>query len=165
MRTQLQPASLTRSLACLAVLGALLLSTGCVYDNHRSFGATEKWVHSDIHTVPKIIGTPFVAIADGIIGPATAACDQWGSDELYHPDHRYLSYAGSRVIARSDMGHGYQWLASVPSIILDTVWLIVTGPIDLFTVLCCGDETGEEVQARQDERDRQVLELERSEAD
>ena len=124
-------------LAALAVVAALL--TGCVYDGHVSYGATEKWVHSDINYVPKIIGTPIIAIVDGIISPFTAACDVY-DDHPYAPDHRYLSYAGSRVIGRSDMGLGYQWMASVPSIVLETVWLIVTGPIDLFTVLW--DDTG-----------------------
>ncbi len=141
MRTQDSPASLFRSLACLAVLGALLLCTGCLYNDHRSFGATEKWVHSDINYVPKIIGTPFVAIGDGIVAPFTAASDQWGSRPLYNPNHKYLSYAGSRVIARSDIGDGYKWLASVPSLIFDTLWLIVTGPIDLFTVLGSDQDT------------------------
>jgi hypothetical protein len=131
-----------RPLAGLAVL-LLLVTTGCRYNDHRSFGATEKWVHSDINRVPKIIGTPFIAIVDGIISPVTAACDQWRSEEPYHPDHRYLSYAGSRVVARSDMGDGYIWLASVPSIILETVWLIITGPIDLVTVLVSDDTHSE----------------------
>ena len=124
----------------LAVLAVLALAlTGCVYNGHVSYGATEKWVHSDINYVPKIIGTPIIAIVDGIISPFTAACDVY-DDHPYAPDHRYLSYAGSRVIGRSDMKLGYQWMASVPSIILETVWLIVTGPIDLFTVLF--DKTG-----------------------
>jgi hypothetical protein len=160
MRTQSTPASLFRSLACLAVLGALLLSTGCMYDNHRSFGATEKWVHSDVNVVPKLIGTPLIAIVDGIIGPATAACDQWSSRPPYHPDHEYLSYAGSRVIGRSDMGEGYKWLASVPSIVLDTVWLIVTGPIDLVTVLWFGEDSTAEVEAHAAEHERAELEYE-----
>jgi len=131
----------SRTLSCrLAVLAVgLLLLSGCVYNGHVSYGATEKWVHSDINYVPKILGTPVLAIVDGIISPFTAAFDVY-DDHPYAPDHRYLSYAGSRVIGRSDMSLGYQWLASVPSIVIETVWLIVTGPIDLFTVLW--DETG-----------------------
>jgi len=163
MRTH-SPASMIRSLACLAVVGALLLSTGCIYDNHRSSGATEKWVHSDINYVPKIIGTPFVAIGDGIVGPFTAACDQWGDRPLYHPDHKYLSYAGSRVIGRSDMGEGYQWMASIPSLVLDTVWLIVTGPIDLFTVLFSDQDSTDKVDAAKMEHDEAVLDLEHQQA-
>ena len=124
-------------LAALAVVAALL--SGCMYNGHYSYGATEKWVHSDINIVPKTIGTPIVAIVDGIISPFTAAFDVY-DDHPYAPDHRYLSYAGCRVIGRSDMALGYQWLASVPAIVLETVWLIVTGPIDLFTVLF--DKTG-----------------------
>jgi len=96
-------------------------------------------VGSDINYVPKIIGTPIVAIVDGVISPFTAACDVY-DDHPYSPDHRYLSYAGCRVIGRSDMSLGYQWEASVPAIVLETVWLLVTGPIDLFTVLF--DKTG-----------------------
>ncbi len=135
-------ALLHRTLAGL-VLGALLLSsTGCMYDDHYSFGATEKWVHSDTTRVPKVIGTPFVAIVDGIIGPFTAASDEWGSETVYNENHKYLSYAGSRVVARSDIGLGYQWIASVPAITFDTLWLIVTGPIDLVTVLASDHDEG-----------------------
>jgi hypothetical protein len=139
----------SRRLAALS-LGALLL-TGCVYNDHASFGMTEKWCESDIHTIPKIVGTPFVAIGDSLISPFTAFADQYeidwwfiipvgiDRDEVYHPDHRYLSYAGSRVIGRSNMGLGYQWGASIPSILIETVWLLITGPIDLITVLVDDD--------------------------
>ncbi|MEO8754098.1 MAG: hypothetical protein ABI624_15620 [Casimicrobiaceae bacterium] len=164
MRTQSKPASMFRSIACLAVLGALLLSTGCIYNNHRSFGATEKWVHSDINYIPRYIGTPFVAIGDGIVAPFTAACDQWGDRPLYNPDHKYLSYAGSRVIARSDMGEGYQWLASVPSLVLDTLWLIVTGPVDLFTVLFSDQDSDEKVEETQKKHDAEMMKLEAEQA-
>jgi len=148
MRTQDSTASLFRSLACLTVLGALLLCTGCMYNGHRSYGATEKWVHSDINYVPKIIGTPVIAIVDGVIGPFTAACDEWSDRPLYNPNHKYLSYAGSRVIARSNISDGYKWLASVPSLILDTVWLLVTGPVDLFTVLFSDEDTDAKNEAQ-----------------
>lgn len=139
--------SVRRTVAA-AVLAALA-ATGCVYDDHASFGATEKWVESDINYVPKIIGTPFVAIADGIVAPATAWVDQFETfefrrDEVYHPDHRYLSYAGSRVIARSGMGDGYKWGTSIFSIIFDTVWLPVTGIVDLVTVL--SDDDGQVIE-------------------
>jgi len=142
-------AAFPRRLAVLAI-GALLF-TGCVYDDHACFGATEKWCESDIPTIPKIIGTPFVAIGDSIISPFTAFADQFeirwwfiipvgiDRDEVYDPNHRYLSYAGSRVIGRSHMGLGYQWGASFFSIIFETVWLVITGPIDLITVLADDD--------------------------
>ncbi len=142
-------AAFSRRLAALSI-GALLL-TGCVFNDHACFGATEKWTTSDIHTIPKIVGTPFVAIFDSIISPFTAFADQYeidwwfivpvgiDRDEVYDPDHRYLSYAGSRVIGRSDMGLGYQWGASIFSILFETVWLIITGPIDLITVLADDD--------------------------
>lgn len=143
-------ATLSRRFALPSALGLLLL-TGCVYNDHASFGATEKWTTSDIHTVPKIVGTPFVAIFDSLVSPFTAFADQYeidwwfiipvgiDRDEVYHPDHRYLSYAGSRVIGRSPMGLGYQWACSIPSILIETVWLVITGPIDLITVLADDD--------------------------
>ncbi|HEX5010011.1 MAG TPA: hypothetical protein VFY71_06390 [Planctomycetota bacterium] len=136
-RRDLPSRAFTCRLAALAVVAALL--SGCLYNGHYSYGATEKFVHSDMNVLPKAIGVPIVAIVDGIISPFTAACDVY-DDQPYSPDHRYLSYAGCRVIGRSDMALGYQWEASVPAIVLETVWLIVTGPIDLFTVLF--DKTG-----------------------
>jgi hypothetical protein len=148
MRTPLSFKALPlRPLAALAVVALLVLTPACVYDDHRSFGATEKWIFSDINRVPKIIGVPFVSIGDSLISPFTAACDQWGSDPLYDPNHKYLSYAGSRVLARSHMGDGYKWGASIPAIIIETVWLIVTGPIDLVTVLVSDEDHHEEHDA------------------
>jgi hypothetical protein len=129
-----------RRLIAPLALGLILLVTGCYYNGHRNMGATEKWVMSDINYVPKIIGTPFIAIVDAIIGPATMLWDQVVYDPQYHPKHKYFSYAGSRTLARSDMGLGYLMLASIPAIIIDTVWLILTGPIDLIWVLGWGED-------------------------
>lgn len=120
----------TKTLWSLLAAGVLLtLATGCKFNDHYNYGATEKWVDSDLHTIVKTIGTPVVAAVDGVISPATASVDQT-ADSTYHPDHDYMTYSGSRVIARSDMGPGYQWLASVISIPLETFWLIVTLPVD-----------------------------------
>jgi hypothetical protein len=132
-------AALRRFAAPLA-LGLLLVTAGCFYNGHRNMGATEKWVGSDINYVPKIIGTPFIAIVDAIIGPATMAWDQIVYDPQYHPNHKYFSYAASRTIGRSGMGMGYSWLATIPSIIIDTVWFPLTGLIDLVWVLGFGEE-------------------------
>ncbi|MBM3984325.1 MAG: hypothetical protein FJ296_01325 [Planctomycetes bacterium] len=142
-----QTSARTRRFAALALVVALA-ATGCVYDDHASYGATEKWVHSDVNYVPKIIGTPFIAIFDGLVSPATAAVD-YMDDDVYHPDHLYFSYAGSRVIGRSDMGGGYAWGASIFSIILETAWLPITGLADLVIVLTDDDgRLGDEVAAR-----------------
>ena len=135
---------LTRPFAALS-LGVLLVTTGCVYDNHACMGMTEKWTHSDVNYVTKIVGTPFIAIVDSVIAPFTGLCDQLDPPP-YSPDHEYLSYVGSRVVGRSTMGDGYKWMASVPSSVIETGWFIVTGPVDLFTVLF--DDTG-----RQDDDD------------
>ena len=131
--------SLRRLIAPLA-LGMILLVTGCYYNGHRNMGATEKWVGSDINYVPKIIGTPFIAIVDALIGPFTMLWDQLAYDPQYHPKHKYFSYAASRTVARSEMGLGYQWMASVPTILIDTVYLLITGPIDLVWVLGFGED-------------------------
>jgi hypothetical protein len=135
---------LTRPFAALS-LGLLLLTTSCVYDNHACMGMTEKWTHSDVNYVTKIIGTPIIAIVDSIIAPFTGLCDELDPPS-YVPDHEYLSYVGSRVIGRSTMGDGYKWISSVPSIVIETVWFPLTGLVDLFTVLF--DDTG-----RQDDDD------------
>jgi hypothetical protein len=136
--------NVSRRLALLT-LGLLLFTTGCVYDNHACMGMTEKWTHSDVNYITKIIGTPVVSIVDSVIAPVTGLCDELDPPS-YSPDHEYLSYVGSRVIGRSTMGDGYKWMCSVPSIVIETVWLIVTGPVDLLTVLF--DDTG-----RQDDDD------------
>lgn len=125
----------TKTLWSLMAAGVLLtLATGCRFNDHYNYGATEKWVHSDLHTIVKTVGTPVVSFVDGVISPATMTVDQT-TDHVYHPDHEYMTYSGSRVIGRSDMGLGYQWLASVVSIPLETFWLIVTLPVDAAHVL------------------------------
>jgi hypothetical protein len=130
--------ALPRRLLVALALGLLLSTQACVYDHHQNMGATERWVASDISVIPKVAGTFFIALFDAIIGPFTMTADQLFRNPQYDPEHKYLSYAGSRTIARSNMGHGYQWLAGFPTIIIDTVWLIVTGPIDIFWVLWSG---------------------------
>ena len=126
---------------CAAPLAlGLLATTGCYFDGHRNMGATEKWVASDINDVPKAVATPLVAIVDSAISPATMLWDQVDYDPQYNPDHHYLSYAASRTIAHSHMSAGYQWLTLAPTLAFDTVWLVVTGPIDLGYVLVAGDE-------------------------
>jgi hypothetical protein len=141
-----RPPCLARTLRRLAAplaLGAILLVTGCYYNGHRNMGATEKWVGSDINYVPKIIGTIPISIVDAIIGPFTMLWDQLAYDPQYNPRHRYFSYAASRTVARSDMGGGYIILASIPTIIIDTVYLIITVPIDIIWVLGWGDDEPE----------------------
>lgn len=125
----------TKTLWSLMAAGVLLtLATGCRFNDHYNYGATEKWVDSDLHTIVKVVGTPVVAIVDGVISPATMSVDQT-ADATYHPDHEYMTYSGSRVIARSDMGLGYQWLSSIFSIPLETFWLLVTLPVDAIHTL------------------------------
>lgn len=139
-------ATLRRFVAPLA-LGLILTVTGCYYNGHRNMGATEKWVGSDINYVPKIIGTLPIAIVDAVLGPFTMTWDQIAYDPQYHPKHKYFSYAASRTIARSDMGMAYMWLASIPTILIDTVYLLVTIPIDLVWVLGFGDDEPQPVHA------------------
>jgi hypothetical protein len=128
-------------LALPALALALLIgTTGCAYNNHRNFGATEKWVASDVNYVTKITGTLFLSLGDSIISPATMLWDQVFSNSQYDPAHKYFSYSGSRAIARSDMGLGYQWMTMFPALLIETVWLVVTGPADMVTVLLLGDD-------------------------
>ena len=135
---------LTRSAAMLS-LGLLLFTTGCVYDNHACMGMTEKWTHSDVNYITKIVGTPIIAIVDSVIAPVTGLCDELDPPP-YSPDHEYLSFVGSRVIGRSTMGDGYKWMSSIPSIVIECCWFPLTGLVDLFTVLF--DDSG-----RQDDDD------------
>ena len=137
------PPTLARTLRRLVApltLGLILSVVGCYYDGHRNMGATEKWVNSDINYVPKIIGTIPISIVDAAIGPLTMLWDQLAYDPQYSPRHKYFSYAASRTIARSHMGNGYIILASIPTIIFDTLYLIITGPIDVIWVLGFGDD-------------------------
>ena len=75
--------------------------------------------------------------------PFTTSWDYIARDDQYHPDHRYLSYSGSRVVGRSDMPLGYQGIASIFSIVLDTAYLPLTGLIDLIYVIWFEDVPGE----------------------
>lgn len=125
----------------LMLVGVLLTSTvGCSYNGHTNMGDTEKWVASGVNIVPKVILTIPIAIFDSIVSPFTAAGDQIFRSHQYHEDHKYLSYAGSRSIGRSDMGLGYQIIVNIFSIPIETVWLLVTGPVDLITVLVSDDD-------------------------
>lgn len=128
------------------LVGALTLGlTGCVYDDHLVFGATEKWVASDINIIPKTLGTIVISPFDAILAPWFMIGEQIARDDQYHPDHTYISYAGSRTIARSDMAWGYQMIASIFSIPIDTIYLLITGPIDMVWVLGFGDDGSAEV--------------------
>jgi len=118
----------------------LVVSAGCSYNYHTNMGHTEKWVASDVHMIPKTVGTPILSIVDGILSPFTMIGDQIFRGEQYHPDHHYLTYAGSRTIARSHMGLGYQAVASIFTIPIETVFLPITGLIDLFGVMFFGDD-------------------------
>ena len=138
--TQHPLAATLRRLVTPLALGLILMVSGCYYNGHRNMGATEKWVGSEVNYVPKIIFTLPIAIVDAALGPFTMAWDQMAYDPQYRPRHRYFSYAGSRTIARSDMGMAYQWLAGLPTIIIDTAFLIITGPIDLIWVLGWGED-------------------------
>jgi hypothetical protein len=125
----------------LLVLGVLLTSSvGCTYNGHTNMGDTEKWVASGVNVFPKTLIMIPIVIFDSVISPFTAAYDQLFRDPQYHEDHKYLSYAGSRSIGRSQMGLGYQIVGSIFSIPIETVWLLVTGPVDLITVLVSGDD-------------------------
>ncbi|MGQ0553391.1 MAG: hypothetical protein ACT4PU_09245 [Planctomycetota bacterium] len=128
--------SLPTALICVLLLGL----TGCQYNQHRNLGATEKWVASDVNYVPKILGTVLLSIGDAFVGPVTMLVDHAENDRQYHPDHLYFSYAASRTNGRSEMGLGYQWMVMFPTFIADTVFLPVTGLIDLVAVLGFGDD-------------------------
>lgn len=118
--------------AVVLVLG--LSTAGCSYNRHLTFGATEKWVASDMHTIPKVGGTIVLSLFDAILSPWFMIGDEFRS-ERYHPDHKYLSYAGSRAIGRSAMPLGYQAIASIFSIPIETAYLPITGLIDLIRVV------------------------------
>jgi hypothetical protein len=123
------------------VVGVLFAGTvGCSYNGHTNMGDTEKWVASGVNVVPKTIGLVPITAFDSVVSPFTAAGDQIFRGHQYHMDHKYLSYAGSRSIGRSNMGFGYQVVASAISIPIETVWLVVTGPVDLVTVMVWGDD-------------------------
>ena len=125
----------------LVVIGVLLTSSfGCTYNGHTNMGATEKRVASRVNVLPKVLVLLPISIVDSVFSPFTAARDQWFRDEQYHPNHEYLSYAGSRAIGRSDMGLGYEIMVSIFSIPIETVWLLLTGPVDLITVLVSDDD-------------------------
>ncbi len=126
------------------IVGMLLVGTvGCSYNRHTNMGDTEKWVASDVNIVPKVLGVFPLAIFDSIVSPATMAGDLIFRDEQYSPKHTYLSYASSRTVGRSEMGLGYQILASIFTIPIDTAFLPITGIIDLVTVLVVGDDGSE----------------------
>ena len=130
--------ALPRPFVAALALGLLLLTSGCVYNRHANMGATERWVASDINLMPKIGGTFLIGTFDAIIGPVTMLVDQIFRRPQYDENHKYLSYAGSRTISRSEMGDGYKWLAGFPTLVIDTAFLVLTGPVDIAWVLFTG---------------------------
>ena len=137
MKTLIAPSRRT-ALAGLALV--LLVVPACMYNGHRTMGATEKLVASDVNHVAKIGGTVFVSLGDSILAPVEMLSDQMSHDTQYDAEHKYFSYAGSRTIARSDMGLGYQWMASFWSVLIETVYLPITGTVHLVHVLAFGDD-------------------------
>ena len=121
-----------RTLRILGVLALVLVAaTGCRYNDHRTMGATQKLGTSDVSPIPKMLGTMIVGIGESIIAPLEATWDYATNDEQYADDHEYLSYAGSRTLKRSqdDMG-GYMYMVYPFTVLIETVWLIVTLPVD-----------------------------------
>ena len=118
---------------------------GCTFNGATNWGMTRKWVQSDVNIFPKIVGSIPIGIIDGVISPFTALADYIGSDdEAYAAGEWYLSYAGSRTIADSTMPEGWRLGMSIISIPLDTVWLILSLPVDVITILCCGRDVDTE---------------------
>jgi hypothetical protein len=126
------------------VVAVLLVSTfGCSYNGHTNMGTTEKWVAADIHPIPKTLVLIPIALLDSVFSPFTAAGDQIFRGEQYHEDHKYLSYSGSRAIGRSGMPLGYQIITNIFAIPIETIFLPLTGLVDLITVMVSGDESTE----------------------
>jgi hypothetical protein len=149
MTTPIAPARRPAAARVLLAAGlglALLVAPACKYNGHRTMGATEKLVASDVNHVAKIGGTFFVSLGDSILAPAEMLVDQVVYDPQYVPEHKYFSYAGSRTIARSDMGLGYQWMSSIWSVIIETLYLPITGTVDLVGILAFGDDEPPPVQ-------------------
>lgn len=122
--------------AAWLLVGLLSLTfTGCYYNGHRTFGATEKLAASEVTVIPKTIGVLFSSPVDSLLAPWIMIFDQLRYDPQYDPNHKYISYAGSRVIARSDMEWGYSAIATIFAVPIETVYLLLTGPIDLIWVL------------------------------
>jgi len=127
------------------ILSILLLSAtiGCKYDDHRNMGATEALANSNLNYWTKPVGVLVVSVGDAVFSPFTMASDQMSS-ERYHQDHKYFSYAGSRAIARSNMGLEYQAIASFPTILIETLFLPITGTIDVITAINSDDGESED---------------------
>jgi hypothetical protein len=122
-------------------LGLLLLvSFGCKADDgHRNMGATVSVANSSLNYWTKPVGVLVVSVGDAVFSPLTMASDQMASKK-YHKDHKWFSYAGSRTIARSDMGLEYQAIASIPTIIIETILLPITGTIDVIYAMNTGGD-------------------------
>ena len=124
--------------------GVLLMSVGCSYNDHRVMGGTEKWVDSDVHSIPKIYCFPYIAAVDSVASPFSMLMDRiendWDETSPYHEDYKYYSFASSREIARSSMGVGYKFVATLLSIQVDAAYFVfIAGPIDIVTILSDGD--------------------------
>ena len=139
--------STRRSYGWLAAIVLTLSIGGCVYNGQANWGMTRKWVQSDVDIFTRILGSIPLGIIDGVISPFTAAVDYIFIDDDYSPEEDFLSYAGSKTIAHSTMPEGWRLGMSIISIPLDTIWLILTLPVDAITTLCCGrqEDTPEEL--------------------
>lgn len=135
-----QPAR--RSAATLALAAFVLFAStfGCAYNNHTNMGMTEKWVHSEVDIVTKSLGLLIVPVVDALISPLTMAGDLIFRDVQYHPAHQYLSYAGTRTVGRADFPYVYHWWTTIVAFVFETVYLPITGLIDLVAVLAFGDD-------------------------
>ncbi len=128
------------SVLAVVLLGAVALApVGCNYDNHRTMGMTEKFAASSINQPTKVFGTIILGLVDAVLSPFEYGIDaaemNWGDKPRYDPDFEYFSYAGARVIARSDLDDEYKFIAGFWAIVAETIWLPLTGIIDGVTIL------------------------------
>ena len=137
-----------RPLRILAVLAfVLVVATSCRYNDHRTMGATQKLATSDVTPISKMVGTMVVGIGESFIAPIEATWDYTFNDRQYADDHEYLSYAGTRTLKRDQDQMGAYMYAAYPfTVLIETVWLIVTLPVDAVYELA-GSRDGPETDA------------------
>ena len=129
-----------------AALGlALLLSSGCAYDNYYSFANTRKLVDSDAPQVTKAVFAPMTLLFEGMYSPITAWMDaqNYAKDKEHEKEHVYLSYIGAKSLYDSDMHVMYKIAGSFMVLPIDTVWFPVAGVIDTVYALSDHDTDAE----------------------
>ena len=120
-------------LGILTVFASVTLS-GCQHSGAYTFGPSRKLMDSGAPDVTKGVFIPFLVLYDSFTSPATAYIDA-AENAKTTTGHIYLSYIGTRTVWKSNMEDFYIYAALPATALLDSIWFLGGGLLDVGHVL------------------------------